>query len=324
MGPSPNVDICRRIAQVRAELAGPRGRASFAQLLGISTSTYQNYETSRVPPAAVLLKIADLAGADLRWLLTGQTEGPAKAPPSHPVLLRAASLLGEKPDAAEPLAAFLDILSASLGFPQEKAGGPPPARPLDERAAAPAAGEDPRIAWIPVLGRSAAGVPHFWAGGRQAPGVRMLDELIDRHARRCGRRARPASVSAEDQAGDTSVQIVSLSEPVEGEVAEFLAAPSVKARHGDSFALRIDGDSMAPEIRHGDLVILSPSVGAADGRAAVVQLAGQIGVTCKLYRREGRTAHLIPINEAFDPQSFPVEKVVWALRVLARVRPQPT
>ena len=51
------------------------------------------------------------------------------------------------------------------------------------------------------------------------------------------------------------------------------------------FAVRIDGASMAPEILHGDVVILSPSCPAEQGKPAVVQLADKIGVTCKLFRR---------------------------------------
>jgi SOS-response transcriptional repressor LexA len=51
-----------------------------------------------------------------------------------------------------------------------------------------------------------------------------------------------------------------------------------------------------------------------------VQLAGQIGVTCKLFRREGDTVHLVPINEQLSPQSFASDQLVWALRVFVRVR----
>jgi phage repressor protein C with HTH and peptisase S24 domain len=327
MAASTNVDICARIAQVRREVAGPRGRAAFAQRLGIAASTYQNYETSRIPPAAVLVKIAEAAGVDLRWLLTGQAGTQARVPAGDPVLHRAAQLLDRHPDAAGPLAAFLDILAASLGFPHEKAA----AGPAAALTVAPAAGEtqaapadeapcQPPDTWLPVLGRSAAGVPHFWATSDDAAGVSLLGDLIERHARRPGRTSRPGIASLDEEAGDWPVQVITLSEPVGGEVAEFIAAPSIKARYGDAFALRIDGDSMAPEIRHSDLVILSPSAHAAHGKAAVVQLERQIGVTCKLYRREGDKVHLIPINEAFSPQSFPAAQVVWALRVLARVR----
>ena len=56
-------------------------------------------------------------------------------------------------------------------------------------------------------------------------------------------------------------------------------------------------------------------------RRAMVQLSGQIGVTCKVFRRAGDTVHLIPINEQYAPQSFGDETIVWARRVLARIRP---
>jgi SOS-response transcriptional repressor LexA len=77
---------------------------------------------------------------------------------------------------------------------------------------------------------------------------------------------------------------------------------------------------MEPEYRHGDLVVLSPSQPAVDGRAAVVQLAGQIGVTCKLFRRAGDRVHLVAINERYPPTAHAADELLWALRVLGRVR----
>ena len=123
-----------------------------------------------------------------------------------------------------------------------------------------------------------------------------------------------------EPAAPASVQLVTLRAPGAEGPAEFVASEPLKRRHADAFALRIDGDSMAPELRHGDVVVLSPSAEAAEGRPAVVQLADQIGVTCKLYRRAGQTVHLVPVNEQYAVQTFPAERVIWALRVLARVR----
>jgi len=323
MPESTGADICKRIGEVRTELTGPRGRATFAQMLGIPSSTYQNYEVSRVPPAPVLVRIADVAGVDLRWLLTGRSEGQTKIPAGHPVLQRAANMLARCGDAAKPLEAFLDILEASLSLPAKAAAQTAGPQRQSRPAEAPQGPGEAARGWIPVLGRTAAGVPHFWSADADAQGTKMLQELIERHARRADRSSAPASAAIEQQARDCAVQIITLPAPAEGEAAEFIAASSIKARHGDAFALRIDGDSMSPEIRHGDLVVLSPSAPAADGKCAVVQLARQIGVTCKLYRREGQNAHLIPVNEAYSPQTHPAGKVVWALRVLARVRPQP-
>jgi phage repressor protein C with HTH and peptisase S24 domain len=317
--------ICARIAELRLKLEGPRGKSLFASKLGISASTYNYYESDRVPPADLLVRIADLANVDLRWLLTGKS-GPAAVLADHPAVLRAAELLANRPDAAGPLTAFVELLAASMEFP---AKGEPAATlpttdspPINERTTdfSPPADTD-RVSWIPVLGRSAAGLPQFWRDGKEPPGLTTLTQHIDAR-RSIQTRVKPATVAPSDSPDprQDSVQLIVLTGPDDDNVAEFICAPGLKARHPDAFALRIDGESMAPDIRHGDLVVLSPSVAAADGKCAVVQLAGQIGVTCKLYRRQGDRVHLVPINEQYPPQSFPAQKVQWSLAVLAKVR----
>jgi len=315
--------ICRRIAQIRIETTGPRGKAAFARKLGLSPTTYQSYETARVPPADVLVKMADIAEVDLRWLLTGQAgQGPGVMA-DHPAIQRAAALLARCPQAAGPLAAFVDILAQSMAFPPKQVSTAP------DRPRAGGARQDRLVGaavstahlgdWIPILGRSAAGVPHFWDDDDAAAGVTTLGELVSRHAAR-PHEVRPAQAQGEDPAGPQTVQVIMLTGGEVGEVVQFVAAPGLKARWADAFAVRIDGESMSPDIRHGDVVILSPSSEAQDGRAAVVQLKRQIGVTCKLFRRQGRSVHLVPINEQFRPETFTRTDVEWALRVLARVR----
>ncbi len=340
--------ICRRIAQLRLETAGQRGKASFAKQLGLSPSTYDYYETTRVPPAEVLVKIAERTGVDLYWLLTGKTRSGVDVAADHPLVQRVARLLADRPDAAGPLAAFLEILSGVRKFPSTQADQPGPpvesVTPADRPSAstavkAPVAGKTDtsrvkgpvgpdgaevsgsvKESWIPILGRTAAGVAHFWEKTDDSAGVTMLEDLIERYSRAPGSSVRPAAVAEQGAVGETTVQVITLPAGAKLQAAEFVAAPAFKARYGDAFALRVDGESMAPDIRHGDVVILSPSVPAVEGRPAVVQLTGQIGVICKLYRRVGERVHLIPIHEQFAPQTFPASKVRWALAVLARVR----
>ena len=360
MADHSQMGICQRIAKIRMEVAGPRGKSTFAKRLGISPSTYDYYESRRVPPADLLVRISDIAGVDLRWLLTGEASADPAVPAAHPVLQRAAAMLARRPESAKPLGAFLDVLAESLKFPA-KAGAArtseegsaatstaaahagsqtvlaPDPPPPDPEAARPPTAQDvappsdvaaalPQ-GWIPILGRSAAGVPQFWREGEEAVGVRTLEELVARHVGRRPARADAASASFSAAAGDAGplrdlpVQIVRLDGPAESGVAEYVASPEMKARHADAFAVRIDGESMSPEIRHGDLVVLSPSAPAEEGRAAVVQLRRQIGVTCKLFRRQGARVHLVPVNEHFAPSAYAAGRVVWALRVLATVRP---
>jgi len=318
-------EISGRIAQVRLEVAGPRGKSSFAKALGLSPSTYDYYESTRIPPADVLVRIAEVAGVDVNWLITGRTGGGV--PSDHPVLQRAAALLADKPDAAAPLAAFVELLAASLQFPDARGERTGPVDEADpslqgdeagESASAAAEVDDPRASWIPILGRSAAGLPQFWSDSDESAGVTSLDELIERNVGGTVRKVHTATAATESERAD--VQVIVLNEPDGSGVVSFVAAAGIKAVYGDAFALQIDGDSMHPDIRHGDLVILSPSVEAADGKAAVVQLDGQIGVTCKLFRREGQAIHLVPINDQLPPQVFSDDQLAWALRVLARVR----
>ncbi len=363
MGEFSQIEICRRIARVRMEFAGPRGKSSFSKQLGLSPSTYDYYEAARVPPADVLVRIADLAGVNLRWLLTGEEiEGnnlPA-VPAGHPAVLRAAELIGQHPEAAKPLAAFLDILAATMEFPDSDTAGQtkannanktaslagassriPSAGPNDKPASAavsetippepttkpqPTVADQPGEDWIPVLGRSAAGVPHFWTKPGQGEKVTTLGDLMDRHVAEIAARAEhtPATQSPAGDAGPEAirpVQLIRLPEPLtETGPTEYVSAGAIKRKFPDAFAVWIDGESMSPEIRHGDLVLLSPSAPAEAGQAAVVQLEGAIGVTCKLYHPSGRNVHLVPINDQFPPATAEASHLQWCLRVLARIR----
>ena len=324
--------ICRRITQIRTELTGQRGKSSFAQLLGLSPSTYDYYESNRVPPAKVLVEMAQVAGVDLHWLLTGQA-APETAPGAqHPVIVRAAKLLADNPAAGEPLAAFIQVLAEASKFPENPftadSGPPDRQQPKESQAVAAArrgasrpgkAPPDVHEGWIPVLGRTAAGVAQFWSAQEDTDGLTVLNDLIKRYAQASPQRVRNVTAASQEIAPGP-IQLITLTGPEDNELVEFVAAAALKARYRDAFALRIDGESMAPDIHHGDIVVLSPSVPASQGRAAVVQLARQIGVTCKLYRREQERVHLVPVNEQFEPQTYPADAVVWALRVLSCIR----
>jgi phage repressor protein C with HTH and peptisase S24 domain len=348
--------ICRRIAQVRLRLCGPRGKSRFAKMLDIAPSTYEYYERHRVPPAPLLAKISDLAGVSLRWLITGEEPEDGAISGGHPVVRRAAHLLAEHPNAANALGAFLDLLEGSLAFPPKDhqagrttdagddappravAASPPaaeadespdedtpdPDRPddADDDTGAPRRTPLPQTTaeqWLPVLGRSAAGVPRFWSETGGPPAETSLRDLIGRHVPARSKRVEPAVVESAET-GQAPVGLITLARPEPGAPSEFLSAPTMKQRWPDAFAVRIDGDSMAPDILHGDLVILSPSAPAREGEPAVVQLRDQIGVTCKIYRREADRVHLVSRNESVPPTRVPADDVEWALRVIGRVR----
>ena len=75
-----------------------------------------------------------------------------------------------------------------------------------------------------------------------------------------------------------------------------------------AFALTIKGDSMEPEFREGDIVIIDPSVEPTPGEF-VVALKGESEVTFKKYRELGYDEHermqfeLIPLNPDYTIMS---------------------
>ena len=76
---------------------------------------------------------------------------------------------------------------------------------------------------------------------------------------------------------------------------------------------------MSPRINDGDIVILSPSVPAAQGQIGIARISNQIGVTCKLIRTTEQGVHLIPINERYETKVVAKKDLLWALAVLCHI-----
>jgi phage repressor protein C with HTH and peptisase S24 domain len=69
----------------------------------------------------------------------------------------------------------------------------------------------------------------------------------------------------------------------------------------NAYALRCDGDSMTPRIKHGEFVVIEPNRTIAAGDEVLVKaIDGRVMVKEFLYRREGRV-HLLSVNEEHRP-----------------------
>lgn len=303
--------LIERIRSVREQYAGKRGKALFAKALGVSPSTYAYYEDARVPPAGILWRICEVAGVDVQWLLTGRERSGAGSAGQVPAALaeKIGAVLQRQPRAAAALDAFVDLLAAE--------------GPTADASMAVAAGQR---CWVPVLGRTAAGMVHFWQGDEALPDVTKLGDLIERHRDSRRREVEGGPVDCEPESGESmrldagAVSLVQLAEVQAGGVCEFVESAQICQRYRDAFGLRVDGDSMGPHVGDGDIVILSPSVPARNGGRAVVKLKGQIGVTCKIVRWEEGQIHLVPSNERYEVKVCEQKEVVWALAVLWRIR----
>lgn len=316
------VDISGRLVWVRRRVFGERGRATLSRAIGVSPSTYNYYEKGRQMPADLLAKVAQVTGADLRWLLTGDGS-PFPTPPSTAADIGlsqgaqdivARFLAGaEESDAASGARAALRAILAKM----DQAFPAPDWRPSETPVAAEA---------IPVVGRTAAGLPTAWERffvGKEDPQV--LDQLIQRTeagtARERTAELKVADPAAEpDRPRDSAAMLIQLSEPTADGVVEYLQLPGLPSPAPGTFALRVDGDSMSPRILDGDIVVCRRGVEPEAGQTAVVRIRDHIGLTVKLWRPEGDQVHLIPINEIHPQRAFRRSDIVWACRVLWVVR----
>ncbi len=309
--------IIERIRLLREQFAGPRGKSEFARALGISASTYNYYEADRVPPVEILVRICQVTGADLNWLVTGSpAEREGCAGPHASLFGRLSALLEQRPETAEAVAAFVDLLAEAQG--------------CKTAATQPARQQAPMSGWIPVLGRTAAGIVHFWHDQplpEPQRAVVELDELVEKHVGRSPVSSDQASITVDLQARgllkglrSRRAGLVQIAGEGEHEIVEFVDCEDIRRLFPDSFALRIDGDSMSPRINDDDVVVVSTSVRAADGQVAIAHLAGQIGVTCKLIRTTEDAVHLIPINEKYETRVVPKKELLWALTVLCHLK----
>lgn len=320
----PTIDekaIIQRIRELRQQYAGGRGKSKFARELGLSVSTYAYYEENRLPSVDILVKICELTGVELGWLLTGENPDAGDGSGSrHPVAGQVDAVLRENPEMAEPIAAFVELLCQKKGFEQQ------PAAPAEQAAS------EQKHQRIPVLGRTAAGVVHFWDQTLQNKPEQAVTELEDLLRRHLGDRVTSsdgADVTIDLRTKDTLrevtsgkanlVQVKPDQEQSDG-VTEFVECDRLRKTLPDCFGLRVDGESMSPRINDGDVVVLSPSIPAVQGQIAVVRLKNQIGVTCKLIRTEQDNVHLIPINERYPTKVVGQDQLLWALAVLCHLK----
>ena len=323
--------VIERVRQLRRNYSGPRGKRKFAKAIGLSPSTYNYYEKDRIAPIPVLLKICRVCNADLEWLLTGREsqkkEGsvnsalmqsnPELAQKSTNLVNKIEHLISNNPDSVHAVLAFIELLSEHKSI--ESSSPLIAVRPKSTRPG-----------WIPVLGRTAAGIVHFWNEStlpEPEQAIVELDELVKKHTGQTILKAFECRVSVDLPAKPLAkglksnlTNIIQVSSQGPDELVHFVENRELYELFPDSFALQIDGDSMSPRINDGDYVILSPSVPAAQGQAAVVRLANQIGVTCKLIRTTESEAHLIPINEQYDTKIVTKKDLLWALAVLCHIK----
>lgn len=142
-------------------------------------------------------------------------------------------------------------------------------------------------------------------------------------ARDAGRSRALALVAAPDAARAVTVPLlgrVAAGTPIEPvELPETVTLPEDLLGRGETFALRVQGDSMVDEgILDGDLIVVEARRQARDGATVVALVRGEATVK-KLYRQRGRV-RLEPANARLEPIVAPEDQVEVRGIVIAVVR----
>ena len=93
------------------------------------------------------------------------------------------------------------------------------------------------------------------------------------------------------------------------EILDYEEVPQSWKNQGEFFGLRIKGDSMKPDINHGDTVIVRKQSTANNGHVVITLVNGD-DVTCKKFEKLDNGIILISNNSEYSPMYFSNEEVV--------------
>ncbi len=83
-----------------------------------------------------------------------------------------------------------------------------------------------------------------------------------------------------------------------------------------AFALEVQGDSMHPLYRDGDVLIVSPTAGVRKGDRVVARLTNGEVLAKELRRRTARTVELVSLNPEHEDRTVPLAEIAWMARVM--------
>ena len=100
-----------------------------------------------------------------------------------------------------------------------------------------------------------------------------------------------------------------LSEENIGEVVDFEMLPPHLAKTGEYFGIRIKGDSMAPRILHGDMLIVHTQNNYKSGDIAVISIRDEIAKVRKI-QMDKHGIILVPINPNYKTVYFSNDDII--------------
>lgn len=315
-----------RIRELRRRHFGPQGRERFAAALGVSADDYERFERGTIPPGELLVRICELTGEDLQWLLTGQASRStvviSGARNIHRDLItRIAAALDERPQLAAPLQAFFELIQRSPETRSRAAALPAPY----EAGAVTSSGSDDSVGGlIPLL--ELGELPDAWpadGSGDDGPaprgpggGVRSALALGGPAE---GLDALPASLFEPDaDYSSAAARQVAIMRSRDDNKRSYVRCAGLAEWLPDMLAARWPDETMRPMFEPGDAMLFCRGVSARLGRPAVLKPAGG-SPTLRVWL--GQERGVVQLGRVCDggTESLDASDVRWAFEVLYRV-----
>jgi transcriptional regulator with XRE-family HTH domain len=306
---TPEKALAQRIRELRRRHFGSRGKEEFARKLGLPPGEYERFERGTLPAGDVLVRMCEVTGEDLQWLLTGVaargTVVISGARGRHQNLVtQIAQALDAQPQLAAPLEAFLDLLLQGGNARQSPA------------VALPTPGAE---TLIPLFSKSEwpdpLPDPDGPEGGCMLARICTDSELA--HAERTlGRLAEPAMVYNGSTTRDVAMLVVP---DAAGAARRYVLSREVACCFPAAFGVVLDDDTMEPMFAAGDAALVAVGAAPRIGQPALCKFANSLDDRCRIWLGEDeRTVHLGRVCDG-EHEELPRAQLRWSLEVLYRV-----
>jgi hypothetical protein len=302
---NPEHAVCQRIRELRRRHFGARGAELFAQRLGVPLGEYRSFERNAIPPGEVLVRMCELTGEDLQWLLTGVagrgTIVISGTRGRHQELIgRLAHLLDDHPELAAPVEAFVELLHQGERARTESPAALPAPRPgypipLYEPTEVPL-----QVPLLPLTSGGPLERTRFSEAHMAEPIAIALAEPSLRYE------------------GDAlhQAQLITIAES--GSPRHILQSGDLTAYFAQAFGMWIRDDTMAPMFQPGDAVVVAPDTGPRVGRPALLRVADEPAARCRIWL--GGDDQVVHLGRVSDGQTETIARpgLRWTLEVLFR------
>lgn len=302
VGQEPS-NLAERIRDLRRRHFGTRGKAALAEKLAVPIEELERYERGTIPPADRLVRICEITGEDLQWLLTGvSSRGTvviSGARGRHQSLLaKVAQIVESRPQLAAPIEAFLELLSA------EGNRGPDQPRQLTQRRD-----------FIPIFEMSELPDRLELQTGETAALALPFEHPPESNFANPAHMTEPCT--RYENARLHQVRLLRASGT--RNERDFVSCPELADCAAALFGVAIRDDEMAPMFEIGDAAIVALTSPSHVGRPAVLKIADDRGARCRLWLGENDSK--INLGRLSDGAIERVEResVLWSFEAIFRV-----